>query len=331
LRILLALSALALSLGLNLPAQAATPAPADKLDHVLLWGRDIDQASAIMAVKLGFQVRPGRNPGGIANRYVRLADQGYLELLGITRPNPEFDPGMQADQASLHGGAGSRAFGLHSTTLDTVQADMKAQGLPVTPIFTADANDPDGQGPGKPPRWRLFAFERPVLSSSVFLIDYAAPMSNPANVADDKTARQHPNGARSLSAFWLLSADAGAEKAKLEKLGLTGAVPIRVPQVAAKGYCVAVGPNALLELEPDGAGVAADALREGGPQVLGVSLGVADLGAAKRRVERGYEQSLAGYQGLSGTSFLAPTGADLGMLIEFHAASTKGPCEGALG
>ncbi len=279
------LSALALSLGLSLPAaRAATPPPADKLDHVLLWGRDIDQASAILAVKLGFQVRPGRNPGGVANRYVRLADQGYLELLGITRSDPELDPGMQADQASLRGEAGSRSFGLHSATLDKAQAELKAQGQPVTPIFTAGADDPDGQGPGKPPRWRLFAFERPVLSSNVFLIDYAPPRSDPASVADDKTARQHPNGARELSAFWLLSADAGADKARLEKLGLAGAVPVRLPQVAAKGYCVAVGPNALLALEPDGPGIAADALSEGGPQVLGVSLGVADLDAAKRRV-----------------------------------------------
>ncbi|KQY29335.1 hypothetical protein ASD38_08235 [Caulobacter sp. Root487D2Y] len=333
----LTLSALALTLGLGSlglgppAAQAAAPAPVDKLDHALLWGRDIDQASAVLAVKLGFQVRPGRNPGGVANRYVRLADQGYLELLGITRPNPELDPGMQADQASLHGGSGARAFGLHASALDKAQADLKAQGLPVTPIFTAAADDPDGQGPGKPPRWRLFAFERPVLSSSVFLIDYAAPRSDPVSVADDKAARQHPNGARSLSAFWLLSADASADKAKLEKLGLAGAVPVRVPQVAAKGYCVAVGPNALLALEPDGPGIAADALREGGPQVLGVSLGVADLDAAKRRVERGYEQSLAGYDGLSGAAFLAPTRADLGLLIEFHAASAKGPCEGVKG
>ena len=326
-RPLLALSALALSLGLALPAQAA-PAPADKLDHALLWGRDIDQASAVLAVKLGFQVRPGRNPGGVANRYIRLADQGYIELLGITRPDAEMDPGMQADQASLHGGAGSRTFGLHSAALDQAQAAMKARGLPATPIFTAAADDPDGQGPGKPPRWRLFAFERPVLSSNLFLIDYAAPRTDPASVADDKTARQHPNGARSLSAFWLLSADAAADKAGLEKLGVRGAVPVRVPQVGAKGYCVAVGPNALLALEPDGPGVAAAALREGGPQVLAVSLGVADLDAAKRRVERGYETSLAAYQGLSGASFLAPTRGDLGMLIEFHAETGKRPCEG---
>jgi hypothetical protein len=314
-----------------LAARAADPVVvADKLDHALLWGRDIDQVSAIMAVKLGFQVRPGRDPGGVANRYVRLADGGYVELLGITRPKPDMDPGMLADQASLKGGPGARSIGLHASALDAVQALMKDKGLAATPVFAASADDPDGQGPGKPPRWRLFAFERPPLSSSVFFIDYAPARTDPASVADDRTAREHPNGAQSLSAFWLLSADAEADRASLEKMGLGGARPVRVPEISARGYCIPVGPDAVLTLQPDGQGVAAEALRDGGPQVLGVSLGVANFDRAKRRVERGYERELATYQGVEGRSFLAPTRADLGMLIEFHALAAKGSgvCEG---
>jgi hypothetical protein len=49
-----------LTLGAGQPAISAK-APADvpaKLDHVLLWGRSIDEVTAILAVKLGFQVRP---------------------------------------------------------------------------------------------------------------------------------------------------------------------------------------------------------------------------------------------------------------------------------
>ena len=80
-------------------APAAVPAaPAARLDHILLWGRDIDQVTAVMAVKLGFQVRPGRDPGGVANRYIRFADSSFIELLGITRPDPAFDPGEKEDQ-----------------------------------------------------------------------------------------------------------------------------------------------------------------------------------------------------------------------------------------
>jgi hypothetical protein len=75
-----------------------------------------------MTAKLGFQVVPGRNLGGVANRYIRMADGSYLELLDITRPEPDMAPGMLADHASLHGQAGSRTFGLRSTTLDAPRA-----------------------------------------------------------------------------------------------------------------------------------------------------------------------------------------------------------------
>src|SRR5690348_14787439 len=87
-------------------AQASTPepvpaAPATRLDHILLWGRGIDHVTSVMAVKLGFQVRPGHDPGGVANRYIRFADSSFIELLGITRPDPAFDPGMKEDQRAL--------------------------------------------------------------------------------------------------------------------------------------------------------------------------------------------------------------------------------------
>ena len=318
-----------LALGIAPTAEAAPKAahPSDKLDHVLLWGRDIDQVTAIMTVKLGFQVRPGRNPGGVANRYIRIEDGGFIELLGITRPNPDMDPGMQADQAALRGGAGARAFGFHSRALDLVHTQLHDKGFAVTPLFTASPNDPDGSGPKAPPRWRLFAFEKAPLSSSTFFIDYAVDKTGPADPVDDRTARQHPNGTRTLSEFWLLSANAAADRKSLEDMGLDGAVAVRLPQIAARGFCVPIGPTGLLVLEPDGSGIAADALSHGGPQVLGVSMGVADLDQTQKRVERGYEQKLKRYKGIAGDAILAPTGDDLGMLIEFHAISkTAKPC-----
>jgi hypothetical protein len=317
------LSALVLALSLGQPAAAASnpAAGTSALDHALLWGRDIDQVTAVMAAKLGFQVRPGRNPGGVANRYVRMSDRSYLELLAITRQNPDMDPGMRADQAALRGGPGARTFGLRSSTLDQVGAFLRGQGFDPTPIFSASPTDPDGAGPTKPPRWRLFAFERQPLSSNLFFIDYAPDNVTPTRVADDQVARAHPNGARELTALWLLSADADADRKQFERMGFTGE-SVRIPQIAAHGYCVPVGQKRIFALQPDGPGFAADALRSGGPQVLGVSIGVADLDTAKRRVERGYERELASYRGPLGDSFLAPTQDDLGLLIEFHALST---------
>ncbi|MEI7037197.1 VOC family protein [Fulvimonas yonginensis] len=279
-----------------------------------------------MAVKLGFQVRPGRDPGGVENRYVRFADSSFVELLGITRPDPAFDPGMKEDRQALKGGPGSRTFGFRAAALDAIHRRLAGLGYAVTPFFTG----PDGARPG----WRLFAFDRAPLSSNTFFIDYAADYApdqfDPANAGDHRVTREHPNGARELSAIWLLSGDADADRRQLAKMGFGHAVPVRLPQVGAAGFCVPVGPTALLALQPAGQGIAADTLASGGPRVLGVSFGVSDLGRAQRWAERGYQRKLTTYRGLSGESVLAPTQADLGLSVEFHATSPgRLPCAGA--
>lgn len=297
-----------------------------EIDHTLLWGRSIDQISSAMAMKLGFQVRPGRNPDGVANRYVRFEDRSYLELFGIERADAKMDPGMQADQASLHGGPGARTFGLRSSILEQARAWLQARGFAPTPIFSASLDDPDGDGPSKPPRWRLFAFERPVLSSHLFYIDYSTLEATPARVVDTRVAHEHPNGARALSGIWLLSADADADRRQFERMGFGGATPIRLARIAAQGYCIPVGDKRLLALQPDGSGIAAEALRNGGPQLLGVSIEVRDIDRAQRRVERGYDAAMSRYHGAQGDAFLAPTQADLGLLVEFHASAPMTAC-----
>jgi len=327
-RLIFLVAAMFLCLG---AAQASTRAPVaspTRLDHILLWGRSIDQATAVMAVKLGFQVRPGHDPGGVANRYVRFADSSFIELLGITRPDPAFDPGMKEDQRALKGGPGSRSFGFRSSELEAIHRRLKGLDYAVTPFFSG----PDSAKPG----WRLFAFDRAPLSSNTFFIDYAADYApdqfDPANAGDYRATREHPNGARELSAIWLVSADAEADRKQLERMGFGHAVPVTLPQLGAAGFCVPVGPTALLTLQPEGKGIAAETMASGGSRVLGVSFGVTDLGRAQRWVERGYERRLATYRGLSGDSFLAPTRDDLGLSIEFHAiVPGRGPCAGAGG
>ncbi|MEP6898755.1 MAG: VOC family protein [Rhodanobacter sp.] len=322
----LLVSTIFLCLGaLPAPARASTT-PTVRLDHLLLWGRGIDQVTSVMAVKLGFQVRPGHDPGGVANRYVRFADSSFVELLGVTRTDPTFDPGMQEDQKALKGGPGSRTFGFRSSSLEAIRHSLADRHYAVTPFF----NGPDNAKPG----WRLFAFDRAPLSSNTFFIDYATDYApdqrDPSNKGDYRVTREHPNGARELSAIWLLSGDAESDRAQLEKMGFGHAVRIRLPEIGASGFCVPVGPTALLALQPDGLGIAARTLTSGGPRILGASVGVTDLGRAQRWVERGYERTLSRYRGLSGESFLAPSSDDLGLSIEFHAIQQgEAACAGA--
>ncbi|RUL77574.1 VOC family protein [Dyella choica] len=307
-------------------AAALPPAPVaatTRLDHILLWGHGIDPVTSVMAVKLGFQVRPGHDPAGVANRYIRFSDSSFIELLGITRPDPKFDPGMQEDQQVLKGGPGSRSFGFRTSSLDAIHRSLEALHYAVTPFFSG----PDSAKPG----WRLFAFDHAPLSSNTFFIDYKADYApdqyDPSNADDYRVTREHPNGARKLSSIWLVSADADADRRQLEKMGFGHAVPAKLPALGAKGYCVPVGPTALLVLQPDGVGLAGQTMASGGPRILGVSFAVADLERAQRWVERGYERKLETYRGLSGESFLAPTQDELGLSIEFHAMQQGGsPC-----
>ena len=324
-RSLLPLMAPALALALGVPASAA-PVPPTRLDHVLLWGRSIDEATSIMAVKLGFQVRPGRDPGGVANRYIRFADTSFIELLGVTRADPEYDPGAKEDRVALKEQPGARSFGFRSPGVDAIRTSLQALGYPVTPMFAG----PDSKKPG----WHLFAFDRAPLSSNSFFIDYKADYApdqrDPTNAGDHQVTREHPNSARALTSIWLVSNDPEGDRKQLERMGYGHAKPVHLTAINASGYCVPVGPTALLTLRPDGAGLAADALAKTGARILGVSFAAADLGRAQRWAERGYEHALETYPGLWGQSFLAPTLDDLGMLIEFHGptAAGHGPCGG---
>jgi hypothetical protein len=143
-------------------------------------------------------------------------------------------------------------------------------------------------------------------------------------VADDRIVRTHPNGATALSAVWILSSNADADRDQMAKMGFGGARPVRISRIAARGYCIPVGPNYLMALQPDGSGISEETLSKGGPQVLGISIAVTDLGRAQRWVERGYEQKLDDYDGALGKSFLAPTQSDLGLFVEFHGAKATG-------
>jgi hypothetical protein len=69
-RLIVLVSVMLLTLGgSRQPVSAETPTPLPtKLDHILLWGRSIDEVTAILAVKLGFQIRPGHDADGVAIR-----------------------------------------------------------------------------------------------------------------------------------------------------------------------------------------------------------------------------------------------------------------------
>ena len=324
----LLLAAIMLTAATAVAQPASAPAAASPLfgsgrglDHVLVWTRDRDGGTAALAVKLGFQVRPGGDFGdGIANRLVRFADRTYLELLFFTRPESGLEGDALAVWRSTARGTLADNFGLEVSDVDATAAHLRAGDWSLGPE-TPMTYDPDGPGPrpAEPARWRSIGFPTPPLSSSdLFFIHYAPQTMTPEQQADTAIFTRHPNGARRISAIWLLARDIDEEARRLRRIGFVEGRPVVLLHYGARGLRFAAGRGSILLITPIGPGAAAEALAARGPQVFGISVETDDLARARRIVQRGYGGELPTYAGPFGESFAAPTRSDLGLTIEFH-------------
>ena len=314
-------------------AQSSAPPSTDPLlgtggglDHVLLWTREADRETATLSVKLGFQVRQGGDFGnGIANRLINFADQTYLELLFFTRPGSELEGDLLDTYRFTERGPGANNFAAEISDIEATGDHLRSRGWTLGPESPA-TYDPDGDGPrsAEPNLYRIVYFPTPpIASSDLFFIRYGPFNRTPQQQADRAEFVRHPNGARRISAVWLLSASADEEAARLRRIGFADAGPVDLPQVTARGRRFAAGRGSILVVEPTGAGQAADALAARGPHFFAISVETGDLGRAQRIVRRGYGSAVETYAGPFGQSFMAPTQGDLGLRIEFHAGPSN--------
>ena len=310
----------------NVAGSPAKPWQSDGLDHIMLWTDDIDRTTAVFTVKLGFQVIPGGDFGdGVANRIVMMGDPSYLELLYTTRESGELNESTRTQLAELRAGTGVRTFAIHPTDIDEADRFLRDSGFELDPP-SGMTYDPDGDGPlpAAPSSWRTLTFTKsPFTFGDLFLINYAKDTPTPERKADRAIQRTHPNGTSAWSGIWLLSSDADADIRAFERMGFANLGGIDMPQIGARGTRLQVGPDTIVVLVPQGDGPAAQALAKRGTHVIGLSLGVEDIGRAQRIVQRGYGVELTRYAGANGESILAPTHADLGHFIEVHALPSK--------
>ena len=301
-------------------ASAAQQGTVGGVDHVLIWSRNIDQITSIMAVKLGFQVRPGGDFGdGVANRVIPFADNSYVELLYFTQPEAQLKGEARASYAATERGSVANMFAMEAGNIEDIERQLRNKDWKLAPS-TPMSFDPDGDGP-KPPResmWRTVGFEKPPLSSAnLFFIKYnRAPMS-PADEADRVVFRRHPNTAQRISAIWLLAENAEAESERLSRMGFERGVSVNLPEQGLRGFRFDSAGETILALEPTGPGPGADALKSRGAHIYGISIAVADVGQARRIAEWGYGREMKSYEGLLGKSFAASF-EELGLLMEFH-------------
>ncbi len=299
--------------------------PAEGVDHILLWTRDVDEDSKVLGDKLGFNVVVGGTfPGDVANRLVYFGDQSYLELLYFTVPLSQLGSDGLKRVEFLALRDGSVGFGIRADDLDKAAARVASAGLSIGEL-SPGAFDPDGpQGPltESAAHYRTFGFDPPPIPGlDPFFVWYAPrPAQNVESRARRLATTSHPNTAQRLTAVWLLTEDPVASAAALNRMGFSTGRRVQMPQIEGIGTIFAGGRSAIVLVEPRGSGIAREALHLRGPHMIGMSLEVADLAVAKGALTSGYGRSLSAYTGAFGKSVVADARDDLGVFIEFHSA-----------
>jgi hypothetical protein len=296
------------------PPSPVVPAVIRAPDHVLLWGEEAAMAGTLE--RLGFKLKTGSSfEGAFGSQTIMFADYSFLELLHVIDRTKATSARARDELAFVDQGPGANSFAFQVSGADPARAQLEAAGFKVGAI-EGDTYDPDGPGgpkPVQPASWRDFHFAAsPLHGAEVFFIEYApdAPSDDEAKARFEARVA-HPNTARSLSAIWIAVADPAAEAAVYRRMGFKA--------TEGSPWTIEVGPGRILlvPLGPTSAG------QRQGPRIVGLSIAVADLTAAERRVREAYPSAGPRYAGTFGPSVRSPTEAALGLFIEFHAGPAR--------
>jgi catechol 2,3-dioxygenase-like lactoylglutathione lyase family enzyme len=262
---------------------ASSAATVTGLDHVPIAVSDLARAAADYRA-LGFALKPGRShDDGIQNQHVKFTDGTELEL--ITAPAAR-DALTRTYRQHLAQGDGPAFFALFAP--DMTAADARLAQLRIPHARDAGAID----FPQDPALGYLFLSGR-----------NASPTDRPEHFA-------HVNTAESLVRVWLAGDDLSRERELLDGLGAAVAdADVRVPD--AMHASVARLQEGEVILLPGSRQLVA------GRRVVGATLRVGDLAAARAILDRGQPTPLAIVTTRNSRSVFVPPSRTHGLWLEF--------------
>jgi hypothetical protein len=245
------------------------------LDHVVIAVHDLDAAAKVYSA-LGFGVLPGgRHPTGTQNSAMVLGAHTYLELI---TPYDAALPGGRRLADFLRQGEGAESAGLQIDSAESAARDLRAAGLKVRgPTAGTILRPGETQAP---PRWWSVAFEDRVARRPVFLIEYIRDPNAPR-----RPAPAHANSASTLTALLVAVSDLEQAAAAYGNIGELSTRQIAMPELGAAAKQIALkGGSILLLHATDPEGPTARWLKQRGEGILGVRIGVTDLGQARSSI-----------------------------------------------
>lgn len=302
------------------PAAAQELGDGRGIDHVgpLVRLENFEHALDVWTGKLGFSATPVLlSPLGAKNSLIWFDDLSYLEILTFTERNEFTAPFL----AFLENHEGAKFYGTEVADADQAVAFLNGAGyanigpIPAAPLTIEET----GQVVGSSPLWRSIILLAPLApDNSNFLLDYdEAQVQQMFAQFPALAPRPHPNTTQRIDTLWLVVADLDAAIAFYEGLGLEVKFEHKkIHYLGARGAEVRYNNATLALLEPDGPGIVADFAADRGQGILGASLQVADLDAARALVSGNMGLSLQIFRDRGRDRFLIPASLTHGFLVE---------------
>jgi catechol 2,3-dioxygenase-like lactoylglutathione lyase family enzyme len=256
-----------------------------RFDHAVLPVRDLDAALALWRNRLGFDARPGgRHPGGTLNGIVRFGTD-YVELISVYDRAAVLASGVADTRAVVdlldRAEGGMLGFIAATDDMDAAADLFRSLGLSgVIGPFAMERRRPDG----KLLRWRLLSPRRQAWGTpGTMLIEWELLDAERLGWEQPGT---HPNGARQIVAVAVPVGELAVGREIYEReLGLTAAEEAAEPELAARRVSYRIGPAErsirIDLLSPTGTGPIADEVAAGREHLWQLTIGVADLAAAR--------------------------------------------------
>lgn len=309
---LLAIGLSALALGACAHGAGSTQRPQPVLgaeggvDHVLVWTRDEQAATRILRDRLGFTVGPASAyPDGIASKALAFGDRSYIQLLFATDPETARRQ-APTETAMLDLSYGPSSFGLRADDLAAVRKRLEGSGVAIDPA-----------APSQTSSWATLTLAQGLIAGEPFFVEYAGDAPEPGADGPPVTSSRHENGARRLTAVWVLAPDLDEAVAQYARLGFVESRPVPSPIPGATAMAIRAGTGWVLLVEP-GTSDAAQAAGRWPHKIFGVSVEVARLSETRARLKKGEPAAPRIYRGPFGDAVRVDTRRDLGLYVEFH-------------
>lgn len=285
------------------------------IDHVIVAVRDLEAAKDVYRDTLGFTVPPRGEvfvlPSGLALSEASF-EGNYLEWRAIhdrdkaTRLRPQY-----VNFLEKHEGALILVLNVSSarSTADFLRARSFNIWGPEPAPFMAEET-------ASPAFWSL-GFNEAVLPCDLVFAEYAPSLEERFRRANPEEWQRHANTARAIKSVWIAVRELKTATKAYEAVGLLAGKKRNLPALGAIGREIQAGQGIILLLQPQGKdGQVAAFLAARGEGIMGISIEVSNLDAARALLEKNTARRFTPYAGPYGKSILIPAEFAHGVSIE---------------